>query len=566
MTKSAKIKRILIVLLVTVLAVALPASFAKYIDSKTYTLHLTKTEVFKFFYNTSNSKMAEKVELPKAGRYAIIVKGGDGADNYVWNSTTKVNNSYIYGGKGGTVVGVYTTTEDHQYVYVSAGGVGNKPEQPNGVGAGGEPGKNSLSMLNGGKGGIMEATGGFYDAIIKFAAVAFSQSPSGAGGGAASIVYACDSSGHYDKDSDLLLLAGGGGGASSWNSAYASGNIKVPVINKNSVPSGAGGNGSGNFLGDSVAKSDSSDMLQNYSDWKISTDNNFTRKYMGFIIAGLSGEGNATQGTYGKGGSTKPGAGGTVNNVGILSGSPADAGTAYASGGTGGEGSYYGGGGGGGYCGGGGGAGSSIDVAAGGGGAGSSAISSWISQDISDKICSDMITDAKSTKTCWKNGVIPDNSTGKSNGYIIIRYLGPVEQSTPVPSGIEIETKSLFDVMESIVSISKDNKPKSGSTEITNSSSNAFYKAVMDDPCIKLLLDKRAWTISVNSSGNVSIEFTDNRNTTIEKNTKFWKYENGQMYSGIAKETSKWSFAGTYYSYSYPETWTADSSFVLTSN
>ena len=76
---------------------------------------------------------------------------------------------------------------------------------------------------------------------------------------------------------------------------------------------------------------------------------------------------------------------------------------------------------------------------------------------------------------------------------------------------------------------------------------------------IKLLLDKRAWTISVNSSGNVSIKFTDNRNTTIEKNTKFWQYEDGQWKTGTAYRAYSWNAWG------YPNTWTnSTTDFVVT--
>ena len=83
--KSQKFKRVIVVLLVTAMAVALPSSLAKYADSKNYTMTLTKH--LSWFWNSttatcsSTNKKDHVIPLPYKGSYAIIVKGGDGSTN-----------------------------------------------------------------------------------------------------------------------------------------------------------------------------------------------------------------------------------------------------------------------------------------------------------------------------------------------------------------------------------------------------------------------------------------------------------------------------------------------------
>lgn len=543
--KSQKYKRIIVLLLVTAMAVAIPSSFAKYAGSvqvkefavkkSFYWLYNTyKTGESKVYYSansalskqeyTHNTLRSGPVELPYPGKYAIIVKGGDGSDGYSWNNHESTLD--IEGGLGGTVVGIYVTTEPSQYVYVAPGSAGLMPKTTYstgfnwGIGAPG--GTNVISNYNGGDG----------KCVTQLSAT-FSSEPSAGSAGAASAVYRCDSNGNYDASKDLLIVAGGGGSAASWNEGYSTDRTKLMGIYKTYLP-GDGGNGASNYgnVTDSMIERDA----------YVFENGSFVSR--GKAIAGLNG-GGTYELSWGNGGFSRGGLGGSIGSVltGILDGAIAENGYAI---GKGGDGEQYAGAGGGGYRGGGGGAGTSITYTAGGGGGGSSYVSYIIQQD--DKVEYNKIIEAA---TSTDNPIPKQHS---SDGYIIIKYLGPGEGSSDT-----VKTKSQADAMNEITNLCKDYKNASISND--NDKTNEFYSAIMSNDFAGYLLENRAWKITTDKNGSATIIFSDPRTTNITKNEKFWRYTNGTFSSATAKQSI--SFLG--YSYGYPSdsTWKVDNSFVL---
>ena len=523
---SKTFKRVIVVLLVTAIAVALPSSFAKYIGQESYTM--TVKNKLSFFYNTSSAMTGGKVLLPYAGRYAIIVKGGDGSNANTWNGSTD-SGFDIQGGIGGTVVGVYVTTEANQYVYVAPGGAGERPYlSESGYGKAGSAGVNRMlsGKFKGGEGDNISQ-----DTIFNIGAE-FSKQPSSGGGGAASVVYKCDSNGNFSS-SDLLFVAGGGGAAASWYKGYS--DRYYFIINGSTTASGTGGSATGNL----------SNFMQsdNYACYVIENGSFVLYK----VFRGENGTGNSS--TLGVGGYLAPGRTASVSAVAwnLVYAASAGSGSMYSNGGNGGNGKYYGGGGGAGYCGGGGGAGTSIDVAAGGGGAGSSFISYIITQESVDY--NDMISKASNSKTCYNGTPIPtqyplNNNTAEGNGYIIIKYLG----SGGAPGTKSVKTTT--DVMNDIVTICSSYKDKTIENDDT---SDAIYKAIMDNDLASQILSGRAWRITIDKDGNVGIAFTTGKSTSIGNGTKFWGYANGNWLTGNAYRKSVFS------SWGYPDSWTASS-------
>lgn len=546
--KSKNCKRIIVLLLVTAMAVAIPGSFAKYVGNQSYMMSVKL--VRSFFYNTyDNISLSDcKVELPYPGRYAIIVKGGDGATGIAWANK---NPSYsVEGGLGGTVVGVYTTTKPKQYLYVSPGTSGSQQTTTDYYGQPGDGGKNLAfnNMLAGGKGAIVE--GGFVEWLGQNA----SPEPAGGGGGAASVVFACDANGN---NKELLMIAGGGGAGASWNKGYQA------LLGTKA--GGNGGHGGGNY--------NNNDSLNRKQDSWIIDNGMFVK---GQILPGLDAGGASN--TAGKGGTTEPGAKGTVESKNVmvffnLAAGQGEDGTMYSNltGGNGGLANYYGGGGGAGYCGGGGGAGTSIGVAAGGGGGGSSYASTRLLPLSSSDYDGAMIK-ATTKGTAWKNKIIPKQypmgTTGtnlEGDGYIIIEYLGPAVDDTTVPTP---ETKSFSKVLEFIVTTCSPNHRNAYNTKdqentFTNSdTSNTYYKAVMADPCAKLLLQGRSWKITTSANGDVTIIFTEERSTNIGANTKFWKFNsNSWQYASPSSTTSRYYPYTT--TYDYPTSGWNNGTFVL---
>ena len=545
--KSQKFKRIIVLLLVTAMAVAIPGSFAKYVGSVQVTKMAVKKKIA-WFFNTGTSLDGQIITLPYAGSYAVIVKGGDGSDGYVWNNTERSkNNEDVSGGIGGTVVGVYVAKQANQILYVAPGGAGSRPRQvyesmfSGTVGRYGYAGTNNgESIFNGGKGADVTDL-----PLAKY----MSKMPSSGGGGAASVIYECDSNGNK---TNLLFVAGGGGSAGSWNELYEKG-IWLAVCTVDSIASGKGGDGASNYAN---GKTNSVDYAYTIEDGKFV-------KHL--IIPGLDGTG--ANNTLGKGGRGVPGRTATVESAcsGWMEAGSAQRGSAIFvdKSGVGGNGCFYGGGGGGGFCGGGGGAGASLDnIPAGGGGGGSSYMSDVIVQDL-DIEYSSIINDAMDESKCDKiNGKIPvqNSSVGTSedsDGYIIIKYLG--EGGTPGESPAN-NTKSLSSVMTDIVNACSSYKSKTINN--TTSSSDPMYSDVMNVPCASLLLEGRAWKIGTDKNGNATITFSEERSAAIVKSTRFWKYNNGTFSSATAKQSGS---IITGYSYGYPSdsTWKVDNSFVL---
>lgn len=517
--KSQNFKRIIVVLLVTALAVAIPSSFAKYMGDEHFTMTVSKK--LSFMSNTSSTAMGKQtITLPYPGRYAIIVKGGDGSNGATWKDGS--SNFNIEGGMGAVVAGVYTTSSANQKLVVAPGGAGGRPYLSSGYGAAGPAGTNSgVTAYNGGLGASIEA--GMWD-LFGNLAKNMSKEPSGGGGGAASVVYVCDSNGNYDSSRDLLFVAGGGGAAGNWNQAYEDGLYIVFKVSY-SVKAGAGGSAVGNYSNGTLSIGDSIDVSS------VDVKNGSYVVTSSKVIAGQNGDGGSK--SFGYGGSTSAGNGGSVSAAAL--GAMAKGNAGGGDGSTGGYANYYGGGGGGGYFGGGGGAGTSLEVASGGGGGGSSLISDLIIQDGSVDYAS-IISEAQDASTCdKKNGVIPtqyplNNNSGEGAGYIIIKYLGPVEGGTSVPTK---ETKTFNDIMTDIVNMCSSS---TGKTIKHNSTTDALYKKVMEDPCVSKLLSGRAWQISVDNSGNVTIYFTNDKSTSNGYNKTVWRYKSGSlMYSNSVR-------------------------------
>lgn len=524
--KSQKFKRIIVLLLVTAMAVAIPGSFAKYVGNQSYKMSIKKTK--SWIWNSTNTS-GQIVTLPFAGRYAIMVKGGDGATGLAWAGGQHVSDYDADGSIGGTVVGIYVTTEENQKLYVAPGTSGQNQNK----GSKGLGGTND-TRLNKYYGG----DGSGVNIIYQF----LSAEPAGGGGGAASVVYRCTSNGDY-SDGDLLFIAGGGGGSPSWNQGYQ--NSPIMVANAYTTNPGRGGNGGNNYGSNNVSQSnDAVDTTY----WGSSVLNSFC-KLSYTVFFGYDGTGSEVDRKgnsyihYGTGGTDVKGTGGkaaTAANGLMFAGNATD-GNNFLAGGNGGTANYYSGGGGGGYCGGGGGAGTSIDVAAGGGGGGSSCYTSLVLQSETD-VYSDMIIKADGLPNQTHS-----HNTGaySGNGYVIIKYLG----SGGTPGTVIGDPISLESVLQSVLDNFSSNHSGKSDSITFRSTSDKTYKMIDSDPCMKMFFDGRLWEIS-RKNGVVTIYFTDSKdNTTATSNIKAWKYENGKFY--VAKNatsnysTGTWGYGST---------------------
>ena len=358
----------------------MPTTYAKYSTDKTFYVNVSANTYFK---NTSSGS-AVKVDLPYVGRYLIIAKGGDGADGRK-NNGDNYKEPSVNGGIGGTVMGIYTTTNTTTSLYLCPGTAGEVAAE-----AAWSPGKGGTnagaSDYAGGAGSYCEKTG------------TLSSSTSGCGGGAATVVFLGS-----NNTGTKLLIAGGGGAGTCWNVGWAVLNIKE------GKPGGNGGNMSSTShdVTGGVEYDGADGGGQNYTAYD-------TKRLWRYDYS-----------TSGKAGTTSGGAGGSVcTEWTIITYGSAESGSTS---GKGGKALYYGGGGGGGYCGGGGGAGTSIEYYAGGGGGGSSFISNKLTALSSSEstIANSMITVA-STSTATRSA-IPKQYTGadgSGDGYVIVMYLG----------------------------------------------------------------------------------------------------------------------------------------------
>ncbi|MBQ0015204.1 MAG: hypothetical protein KBS82_07805 [Oscillospiraceae bacterium] len=352
----------------------MPTTYAKYSTDKTFYVNVSANTYFK---NTSSGS-AVKVDLPYVGRYLIIAKGGDGADGRK-NNGDDYKEPSVNGGIGGTVMGIYTTTNTTTSLYLCPGTAGEVAAEA--AWSPGKGGKNTgANGYSGGKGSYVKDTG------------PFSSSTSGCGGGAASVVFLGS-----NNSGTKLLIAGGGGAGGCYNVMWRS----IGVVD--AKPGGNGGN-------------------------MDSTQHKVTG---GVEYDGFDGQGDdfsswgINYSTSGKAGKTSGGVGGSINRQATIidpgNGKPG------SSNGDGGEAYQYGGGGGAGYCGGGGGASSSINYAAGGGGGGSSFVSSTLTalSDADMDLADTMISIAKTSTS--SRSAIPTQYTdcsGSGDGYVIVMYLG----------------------------------------------------------------------------------------------------------------------------------------------
>lgn len=363
---NKRISKILIVLLLTIaLTMSIPSSFAKYTQSKSYDITLTKKIYDLFVKSTSpaESVSVKTYTVPVTGYYIIVAKGGDGGSGH--------ENRGQIPGTGGTISAkVYLTKGQEIKAYVgSAGQSGYNHQNWSGTGVIGAP----AFPTNGGKNSSLKAAGGN--------GVGCGGSPGG--GGAASIVKI--------DDMDIIIAAGGGGAGD------------IGGANGTPISCGSGGNGGSNTTGGTPITG-------------------------GTVFYGVDGScpqnkkpSNAIK-TQGKAGTTSGGAGGTcATGAGAAwlthmyddgdnnKGTP---GNNYANGGAGGSANGgNGAGGGGGYCGGGAGGStgyySEQGYPSGGGGGGSSYLISAVN--------------SKNTEYIVAN--THGNDVSGSGGYIFIHYL-----------------------------------------------------------------------------------------------------------------------------------------------
>lgn len=549
--KSQKLKRVIVVLLVTAMAVAIPSSFAKYMGEEHFTMSIKK-EIY-FLFNTS-SNTASKVKLPYPGYYAIIAKGGDGANGDSYNGD-KSQGYKIEGGFGGVVVGLYQTTEVGQYLFVAPGSAGGRPNpnsKPNVAisnavhGAGGV---NSAHLIDGlFAGGSGSDLGG---GVLNALAEAFSKAPASGGGGAATLVYKCDKDGNYTSN-DILFVAAGGGAGAVWNEGYRSGAGLTTVLGT-ADPSGFGGDGGSNFFNGKV----SAPITYSGSKYTFS----FASIYDGFNGTGMV----SSIDTRGKAGTSSGAGAGASSSAGglggLLAAQTSSPGLTFANGGKGGASAQYGGGGGAGYNGGGGGVSTSVrnqgwsttNQPAGGGGGGASYIAPAIIQ--SKNIDYASIIDSVSTgENCIPAQHPVGDFSADGDGYVIIKYLGP---SVSNESNTVMASAMARNIVQKYV-----NSTSYG--VVTNiDTNNAFYKSLMADAAIADFLGSRLWTIDYETCGRLTyssdiipvLYFSDQKNQTLSTTSKIevWRYKEGELgkASGVSvTRTNKGSTWSPSYVYS----------------
>ena len=211
----------MILVLCIILAISLPASYAKYTDKKVYTVNLVKNINFPkiSFVSSSayNNYPSAEYPIKKSGYYAIVAKGGSGSTGMrvKRGAFSEYVLDYFAGGSGGIVAG-YVYLEKGNTVHIAAGSTGKRADFYAGGGAGG---KNAFGFGSGGTGSDVTALG--------------SGATSG-GGGAASLVMLNNKA--VSNINNFLVIAAGGGSAGSNDVGYAG-----------SSEAGAGGAGGRNY-------------------------------------------------------------------------------------------------------------------------------------------------------------------------------------------------------------------------------------------------------------------------------------------------------------------------------
>lgn len=361
---DTRFKQIAIFVLVTIIAIGLPASFAKYMKDDSFNLNVKVEVPFTFTADTVTGENVSggKITIKKSGWYAIAVKGGDGGTATVINSGSAMSGKDVPGGPGGLIsIKVYLNKDDVLVPFVgTAGGNASK-------GTAGSAGTVSTVLGAGGKGCASCDTSGATGKITKWIGSIFSNAVASGGGGAATSLFVGSPDSTY---SNLLCVAGGGGGAAGWsyNYSYPDGSAETLWLVK-TVPSGFGGAGGSNVLGNADTSPINDSTIFAGADGKFGSVMPGGTDSGSFVMRSKSGKIS-----YGGGATNVGGAGSSSTNSWNINGT-GQVGANYAANANGGKGansSSYGGAGGGGYCGGGAGAGCSIEYSAGGGGGGSS--------------------------------------------------------------------------------------------------------------------------------------------------------------------------------------------------
>lgn len=454
----------LIAAILVVAVLAVPSTNAKYAKESKYNINIETrmAGVFERIIATTSTS-AQSVTLQKAGRYLIIVKGGDGSDGRGNDSSS---NNYadftILGGLGGTLKAIVTTPSNNQSLYIAPGSGGNRPANDAVLTASwGTTTKAATIGAGGTNSGAGKYGGGAGNSIASRSSEASTLynlnnglKTSSGGGGAASVIYA----GNNNRGT-VLMIAGGGGAAGchhqgwdGYTGNFGGLNYKYTL---NVYEGGAGGNGGSN---NNSSSSVNVGLVFNGDDGQ-------RRRYTSIS------ENDANYRAYGGGGTTAAGQGANLTNISqIISASTGSNGNTSigtngngTGTGAGGAGKYIGGGGGGGYCGGGGGTGCSIGepvrnnavtpyTSSGGGGGGSSFIRTNVSavsqissvtysfnaseEALFTRAMNDVKSDSNTTiSNFYNNNQRAANATTPlspsaanthvGDGYIIIYYLGP---------------------------------------------------------------------------------------------------------------------------------------------
>lgn len=370
-------KVITCLVIIAVFTMSISTSYAKYYEKKDYTVAVSSTSFEKLVTSSNNG---QAITLPETGYYAIILKGGDGADGLAQKNAKLADSFTIPGGSGGIIATVAKFNANTNLVPY----IGNAAANISKIGSSTSGATNS-AIGSGGNGTTFKIDSSFNwgKQVVEWLSSYFTADNAGVGGGAASALYVTSKS-----NSNLLSVAGGGGGSGSYDYDYRQPEgYSVLIYTVYTCPSGTGGEGGSNVIGTKTSPintgngSDNNtgapagyafsgidgNDISNTSSGGLS-DGKYANTYVSIHSSGY----DSNKPSYGKGGSTSGGAGGYVVSNSFESAGQASQGSNFANGGSGGNASQYGGGGGGGFCGGGGGNSASINISNGGGGGGSS--------------------------------------------------------------------------------------------------------------------------------------------------------------------------------------------------
>ncbi len=417
---------VVIILLLSVV-ILIPSASSKYVKSYRSILQLeTSYSYYYVWYGanrgsdsptsyeiTYNANHASLKDLTVAGRYLVMVKGGNGGDGI-----DTVSGTFIEGGYGGVMAGIIDFDPKTQVLHVYLGNSGKDAidgyvsSTANSVG-----GKNALVNLYVDSANTWmkaDTLGGGGNAPYSTSNYTYTAATSGGGGGS-TILFLTGLNEAISLD-NLLLVSGGGGSAGS-------------IVSGTYKSAGVGGSGGSNV----ISSSSVSDVFKNRATVNGATyDNDDSFGYVAgnnpgvvyFAWDGTSGSVSA----YGSGATTTHGTEGFNKGSGMI---------AHGDAGYGGISNIYGGAGGGGFYGGSGG--TTLSGVSGGGGGGSSffskkvepiALSRYVENisaafDQMGWLRCDSRPDGLLTVNA--DGTVIDNSHGhlEDYTYVVLAYLGP---------------------------------------------------------------------------------------------------------------------------------------------